>query len=406
MQTFVKWDIINTMNRKITACALACAFTVAALPLTACNRERAYGVYLYAMNTDATLSAAEIEQTEFDELAEMIADFLTAADLSVSASNEQSCIYKFNVAEAGARVEIDETAYEMLSLAASVYTETGGCYNPAVWYSEDLYGFAARSKNEPVAAYYREKVDTDTGYYIPLPEDKYVTAFCDLASHFNEMTLEEKEGKYYAVKPEYTVTVEGDPTVYSMRLDLGGIAKGWCADRVMEMMNDAGISYGYFSFGGSSMGLKKYAYNDTGDYQIFAGDPRRKISDDYLSFYASDVSYSTSGDNLNYYMVDGVRYCHIIDPQTGSPVNNGIASVTLVCDSAGRADALSTALLAMSKTDAVKFINDNLANCSVFMLFEEESGCRIITNRPDDITVENADYTVGNTVTDGKIILT
>ncbi|MDE7301443.1 MAG: FAD:protein FMN transferase, partial [Clostridia bacterium] len=106
-----------------------------------------------------------------------------------------------------------------------------------------------------------------------------------------------------------------------------------------------------------------------------------------------------------YYEIGGVRYCHIIDPATGSPIRTGAASVTVVGGSAAENDAYTTALSAMGKERAVEFINANLSDRFVIMLFIGDDGGKIITNRPQKITVDNPDYVLANTVLDGKIIL-
>ena len=263
---------------------------------------------------------------------------------------------------------------------------------------EDLYGFAARPATAGAMPYDRDgEEETPT-----LPDDKYVTAFKELSEHFSEVEIFELGGVYYATKPDFTAKVEGDEKEYSLALDLGGIAKGWCVDKVNAMLKDAGMEYGYFSFGVSSMGVGKSARSD-GKYDVLAGDPRGKGG--YLSFEMKDANLSTSGDHFKFYEIDGVRYCHVIDPQTGSSIRTGVASVTLVGGGAGRADALTTALAAMGKIKAAEFINTRLSDCKVAMLIFEDGAGKILTNAPDYFTVENKNYTLANTVVDGKIVL-
>ncbi|MGN1061329.1 MAG: FAD:protein FMN transferase, partial [Candidatus Coproplasma sp.] len=372
---------------------------------------------LYAMGTTATVVAPDVLPTPpegqslpegvtdgtsaFEKYTEELYQMLSQAESSLSASVKNSCVYTFNEAAPGERVEVDKLTYDVLSIAKDIYTLTDGYYNPAVYYSVDLYGFGKRASGTPSAAYDRAK--NEDGSY-PLPDNKYVTAFCSLAQSFGEVVLSEENGSYYAYKPETTVTVDG--VTYSLKIDLGGIGKGWCADRAFEIMDNYFYEYGYFNFASSSMALKKYAKSDSGTYTLSARDPRGVAGESFFSIPVKDVCLSTSGDYEQYYEVDGVRFCHIIDPTTGSPIRTGVSSVTVIGGSAAEDDALTTALAAMGKEKAVEFINAHLSDRAVVMLISADDGSgEIITNVPDKIKITSQGYKIVNTVQDGKIIL-
>lgn len=346
----------------------------------------------YVMGTDAYLNiadkdnfATEASYSAFLNLWEEVKGVLTSVENSISTTIETSCIYKFNRAEAGATVELDQTAYEILTLAKTVYNQTEGYFNPAVYQSVRLFGFGSAQVKKPNK----------------LPDDNTVQAYKTLSDSFADLTLSQIDGKYYATKPTTTVKVDG--TTHSLKLDLGGIGKGWCADKINELIDQSGFEYGFFNFGSSTMAVKSHSTSDGNFYTLGVTDPRANGA--YAKFKIKDKCLSTSGDYEQYYEVDGVRYCHIIDPQTGSPIQTGIASVTVVGGSAAEDDALTTALSAMGKQKAVEYINNNLSERIVLMLVFEGGQGKIICNRPDDITVVNEAYVLGNTVENGKIVL-
>ncbi|MGN0824483.1 MAG: FAD:protein FMN transferase [Candidatus Coproplasma sp.] len=348
--------------------------------------------YGYVMGTDAVLRIAdennfdtEEKYNAFSNLWEEVKGVLLSAENSVSATIETSCIYKFNQAKAGSTVEIDETAYEIISLAKSVYEDTDGYFNPAVYQSVRLFGFGTADYKQPEN----------------MPSYESVQAFKTLADSFADLTLSVEQDKYYATKPTTTVSVDG--AVHSLKLDLGGIGKGWCADKIDELIDASGFTYGYLSLGSSTMAIKRHNSSDGNNYTLSVRDPRANGS--YAKFAVKDSRLSTSGDYEQFYEVDGVRYCHIIDPKTGSPIQTGVASATVVGDSAAQDDALTTALSAMGKVKAVEYINEKLSDRFVLMLVFEEGQGKIITNRPDKVTVTNGEYSLGNTVVDGKIVL-
>ena len=375
-------------------CAVAAVVLSALTTLCACNEKgESLSKSFFAMDTAARIVAANFDERKFETLARETEIFLTDADNSLSVARAGSGIYNFNRAAAGSTVQIDEVCYKVLTAAKEAYEFTEGYFNPAVYYSEDLYRFAARPADAGAMPYDRDTLQK-------LPDEKYITAFQTLSEHFSEVEVFESDGIYYAVKPDFTVEVDGEK--YSLALDLGGLAKGWAVETVNKMMTDAGVEYGFFNFGFSGMSVKKYRGGD-GNYTVQPRDPRGE--GDYLSFRMHDGSLSTSGDNHKFYEVDGTRFCHIISPVTGAPIRTGVASVTVVGGTAWMSDALSTALAAMGKAKAADFINEKLSGYKVAMLIFEDSSGKVLTNAPDYFNILNKNYALANTVQDGKIVL-
>ena len=109
--------------------------------------------------------------------------------------------------------------------------------------------------------------------------------------------------------------------------------------------------------------VKKYP--DGENFNIEFVNPRSNKRDGYVKVKTFDEKLSTSGDNEQRYFIDGVRYCHIIDPTTGKPVQTGIMSVTIIGGSAAEDDALTTAIMAMGKEKAISFIEEHLTDRKV-----------------------------------------
>lgn len=380
-------------------CALATVVCLGSVGgVSACTAQQSYDTLIYSMGVYASLSVSQLgfSQSKYAKLSNDVEKFLNGVEKSVSTSVQGSCIYEFNGASAGKRVEIDRTAYEILSEAVAMYELTGGKFNPAIWHSSNAYHFAKDAGDGESFNYLKE----DGG----LPDEKYAAEFAELASHFGEIDLREEEGKYYATMPFYLGTVQGDTAKYNMRIDLGGIAKGWCADRVNEMMKAAGVKYGNFNFGFSSVAVRKDGSALNRKYELSAKDPRDTHSA-FFSIKIKDTMLSTSGDYEKYYEVDGTRYCHIIDPATGKPIQTGVASVTLIGEGGAKTDALTSALSCMDKQTAVDFINEHLTGYKAVMLVFEDGVGKIITNCPKEIAILNKNYILANTVSHGKIIL-
>lgn len=328
----------------------------------------------FSMNTDAQLlvTYAQSDEAKVEELFSSVSSYLYAVEQSLSATITTSYIYKFNEASAGARVEIDEICYKALTLAKDAYDFTDGYYNPAVKLSVDAY--------KPF-----DKAEYTAGER-ELPSDETTSLFCELSSHFGELILEETDGRYYATKPNYTIEINGE--VLSMQVDLGGIGKGLCVEEVSALIDEAGLEYGYFNFGSSGYAVKEYRSSDDGTYSMSLRDPRDD-DETFCSFSIKDETLSTSGDYEQYFTIDGTRYCHIINPYTGKPIDTGVASATVIGGSAAKSDAYTTALSAMGKEKAVQFIKEKLTDETVILLITENGEKSIVTNAPDLVTAKD-----------------
>lgn len=116
-------------------------------------------------------------------------------------------------------------------------------------------------------------------------------------------------------------------------IDLGGIAKGFAADEVLKIYREYDIKGGIISLGGSSI----YTVGQKPDgtpWNVGIKHPRKDNDQDYVGVISlSEQALSTSGDYERYFIKDGKRYHHILDPATGYPADNGVISVTIVVDS-------------------------------------------------------------------------
>ena len=140
-----------------------------------------------------------------------------------------------------------------------------------------------------------------------------------------------------------------DPRI---KIDLGGIAKGHAVDMCIELLQSAGVKNAYVSAGGDSRLIGKK--NDRLWY-IGVRHPRdeNKL---LVNLPLEEVSLSTSGDYERFFIEDGVRYHHIIDPNTGESAKY-MQSATVLADDSTTADALSTSLFVLGVKKGMELIN-------------------------------------------------
>lgn len=138
---------------------------------------------------------------------------------------------------------------------------------------------------------------------------------------------------------------EKDLTVYlkkaGMKLDLSGVAKGYAIDRAWAILKQAGVAGALINGGESSIRVLGERPGG-GPWRIALSHPRSKewIGIVHLT---SDQALGTSADTQRYVEVDGQRYSHLLNPFTGYPATD-LAAVTIITDSAMKADLFSTAV--------------------------------------------------------------
>ncbi|MFW5712955.1 MAG: FAD:protein FMN transferase [Spirochaetota bacterium] len=138
-----------------------------------------------------------------------------------------------------------------------------------------------------------------------------------------------------------------------MRLDLGAIAKGYAADRIVEFLKSRGVGYGIVNLGGNvyAFGQK----HNTTKWKIGIQSP-----DDERGSYIGvieliDKAVVTSGKYERYFVEDGTRYHHILSTADGYPIENELASVSIVSADATEADALSTLVFGLGLRKGIEF---------------------------------------------------
>ena len=124
-------------------------------------------------------------------------------------------------------------------------------------------------------------------------------------------------------------------TMVGTRIDLGGIAKGYAADRAAGVIRAGGINTGLINAGGDIIAFGDRIWN------IGIKHPRKPGT--FATIPIKNKAIATSGDYERFFLKDGRRYCHILDPATGLPADRYI-SATIIADSCADADAWTTAL--------------------------------------------------------------
>ncbi len=292
--------------------------------LTACQKqEQEFEKSFLAMDTlisvsvlsndealaEEALTAVENKYMEIDVLTDR---FATGEDA------QKSDICCINEAAGKNAVTVAPEVWEMISLSLDWNQKTDGAFNIALGPLMDLWGFG----DNPTAPPTQSAIEQ-------------VLPLCNI----DDVVTDQSNCSVYLKKR-------------GMSLDLGGIAKGYATDKVIEVLKSYGIQNALINAGGNVYALGARASGDP--WKVGVRNPRRSV-DIIAKMDLSDLAVVTSADDQRYFIDDGKRYHHIMDPKTGYPAN-GHMSDTVVSASSTLADILSTSLFVMPQDKALALL--------------------------------------------------
>ncbi len=288
--------------------------------------------YGFSMGTSisATLYGENVQlhfQTIMEKLDSLDNDYISwrNSDSELSRLNSQYVVDE--------KYPLSELLYEALDLSWNICKDSKGALDITI---------------RPLAQVWNIEEANSNDFYVPdmadIKEALSKVGYEKLCFWENESGNETIEG-YISIKEE------------NMIIDLGATGKGYALDILKEWLVDSDIEGACISVGGSVL---VYGSKDDGsDWKVGIRDPQG-ASDEmigYLEFSAgSNICVSTSGDYEKYFLVDGVRYHHILDRVTGKPADSGLTSVTVVCENGLVSDALSTACFVLGYEDALELL--------------------------------------------------
>jgi thiamine biosynthesis lipoprotein len=295
--------------RKILALGLMLALLSGCKPTKALEKKSVVGFYFDTVITlsayvddDAVLKAALDECARYEKL--------------FSRTVEGSDVWRIN--NTTGPVEVSPETAEMLTDALEIAKASGGAFDVTVEPETKLWNFETDDPKLPDAQ-----------------------ALQEAATHVGYQKLQVSGT---------TVTLPDD-----MGLDLGGIAKGYIADKLYKFLKDKGVTSALINLGGNVLTVGRRATDDQ-PWVVGIQDPKAENGTNKLTVRAEDLSVVTSGNYERYFILDGVRYLHLLNPATGWPVNEGLDSVTILSKSSAMGDALSTACYVLGVDKGMELI--------------------------------------------------
>lgn len=272
----------------------------------------------FYFDTSITVTLYETDKgTEKETLLEECFSLCRKYENMLSRTVEGSDIYRINHA-GGAATEVSEETAALIEKALSYSRMTDGVFDCTIAPLSELWDFLGEHPAKPDAHDISEAL-SHVGY--------------------ENVTLDGT-----------TVTL----TDKDAALDLGGIAKGYIADRIRDFLQSSGVTSALIDLGGNilTLGCKP----DGSDFQIGIRRPFSDAADSITVAGIHDSSLVTSGVYERYFEEDGIRYHHLLNPAEGYPFENGLYSVTILCGSSADADALSTSCFGLGLEKGLELV--------------------------------------------------
>ncbi|MEP2782365.1 MAG: FAD:protein FMN transferase [Pseudoruegeria sp.] len=276
------------------------------------------------MGTTYSVTIVELpEETTIESLHSDIETLLAEVNAQMSNWDPKSEVSVFNAAPTLAPLPISNDFAEVMTAANTIHFGSGGVFDVTLAPLIDLWGFGPKKPGEPIPS------DADI-----------LTALSDVGQ-LSLLSLSDVPSLQKS-KPGVSV-------------NLSAIAKGHGVDRVATLLENKGIDRYLVEIGGDLTVSGKNAENKPWSIGIEKPDARERTIQ--LVLPLSDIGLATSGDYRNYFEEDGVRYSHIIDPNTGRPITHTTASVTVLAENAMLADGWATAMLALGRDRGLEIAN-------------------------------------------------
>lgn len=251
-------------------------------------------------------SAASAAFREIRRLEELLSTWIPTSELS-----------HVNRAAGLEPVKVSPETLAILKRSLQIASLTDGAFNIAIGPAMDAWGFTAQERIPAEAELEQLKTLTD----------------------LSQIQLDERAGTVYLTRK-------------GMRLDVGGIGKGFAADLAVQVMQSVGASAGVVALSGD---IRTFGRVPNGrPFRFGIQHPRREEAL-LATLNLQDEAISTAGDYQRYFERDGIRYHHILDPRTLKPAR-GCQSVTVIASEGTLADGLDTGIFVLGPERGMELI--------------------------------------------------
>ena len=272
---------------------------------------------------------------EKNQISDDIDEILSEINQSMSTYIKESELSNINFSTVSDWQSISDDLFEVIDHAMNISLKTNGAFDITIAPLVNLWGFGPDKLQNKI------------------PTDEII-----------ELTKKNTGYKKISIDKSLKKISKLDPNLH---IDLSGIAKGFAVDKIARYLDKHGFKNYLIEIGGELIG--KGLNKDNEIWQIGIENPNNNSDTIKRIVQLKDMAMATSGNYMNYFEKDGVRYSHTINPVTGKPIKHKLASVTVLDNSAMNADALATAFMVLGSEKALS-LADNL-EIAIYLIIKE-----------------------------------
>ncbi|MBR3031089.1 MAG: FAD:protein FMN transferase [Bacteroidales bacterium] len=301
------------------------------LSVCACSTDRYVSLDGFAQGGTWSVKCSLSSKINRQEVKDSIDSALLVIDNSISGYNKGSILSRVN---AGERVALDRTFIEIFKISKEIWEKSGGAFDPSAGPLFDLWGFgfadstATAEQKAAMAEGMKKYIGMDLFGFEETPQGTFLTRADDRC-----------------------------------RLNFNAIAQGYSCDVVAHILDSYGCRNYIIELGGEI--VCKGQREQGGPWRIWIDKPEDgnnvsgALKQDVVSI--SDCGLVTSGNYRKFYVEDGRKYSHTVDPVSGMPVKHSLLSATVIARDGATADAYATWFMVIGTEEAKQVISSRLA---------------------------------------------
>ncbi|AOT72760.1 FAD:protein FMN transferase [Geosporobacter ferrireducens] len=326
--------------------------------LTGCTKEKTLITdSAYMLGTYLQISIWTEDQQKGKEVIAECFRRIQEIEQNMSVNIEDSEVTKINKNAGIEQVAVSNDTAFVLGKAKEYAALTKGAYDPSIGPLVKLWGIETDHERVP------EKNEIDEAL-------KYV--------NYNAIQIQDENKIKLADR--------------GMFIDLGGIAKGYAADEVANILRKRGIQHAMVNLGGNVYALGNKIDGD--DWKVGIQNPYEPTGTHMGIVEINNMTVVSSGNYERYFMKGDIRYHHIIDPKTGYPAENGVISTVIISNSSIDADALSTGIYVLGLEKGMELIeNINDVEC---IIITEDKGVYLSSGMEGKLKISNDTFYLAN----------